>query len=563
VTFESSEDGGANWTVRYTFPGISASLLVARWYTTYSTTARRIYQPRQFGLDSTINLLDCIQGQWVAPNIIRSTAGGGDKIFVGLAGEDGDFRVSMIDSVTFAESSTVLSTGTPDDHNVPALIETLSGQIMAAYATHSLHTFVRTRLSASVNSDDWGAVRTLTTSSTATYMQLARLAGEARIWMLYRIGSSTAGDWVMRYTDDDGVSWSTERLLAPNTYITSVMDPDGEHLRCFAYAHPLVGSNHDIYYFRVNLATGDVVDSQGTVLGNVVDNTGLPTTEVEQHKAVDVSGSTTTRMYDIAGFGVPALLASEFTNELQSTYYRYTYNSDTGLFTRSGAIATSGPAFFASTSDYFGGACFDPDDPDAVYVSRNLETDVGVGSWELVKYATADNGLTWQRVEVMVTSASILQRPYVKAGRLWWNQVPEYTQYTDFESSVRSMLPSSAEPSDDDTTPDAFSFVAQTGVAISSTITSAAITVSGIDTPSPITVTGGQYRKNGGAATSSPGTVVNGDQVQAVHTSSASYLTATNTVVTIGGVSGTFTSTTYSAPVIEPPASRTIRVRSI
>lgn len=102
-----------------------------------------------------------------------------------------------------------------------------------------------------------------------------------------------------------------------------------------------------------------------------------------------------------------------------------------------------------------------------------------------------------------------------------------------------------------DTTPDAFSFTDQSGVSTSSTITSAAITVTGIDAASAITVSGGTYDINAsGSFTADPGTVNNGDTVRARHTSSASYLTATNTIVTIGGVSDTFTSTTRTEPAV-------------
>lgn len=101
----------------------------------------------------------------------------------------------------------------------------------------------------------------------------------------------------------------------------------------------------------------------------------------------------------------------------------------------------------------------------------------------------------------------------------------------------------------DDTTPDAFSFVDQSGVALSSTVTSAAITVSGIDAAAAISVTGGEYDINeSGTFTSDPGTVNNGDTVRAQHTSSASYSTPTNTVITIGGVPDTFTSITIPDP---------------
>lgn len=104
-----------------------------------------------------------------------------------------------------------------------------------------------------------------------------------------------------------------------------------------------------------------------------------------------------------------------------------------------------------------------------------------------------------------------------------------------------------------DTTPAAFSFLDQTGVAVSSTITSAAITVTGINAAAAISVSGGTYSVNGGGFTSSPGTVVNNDAVVVRHTSSGSQSTGVSTVLTIGGVSDTFTSTT-AGPDTTPDA---------
>lgn len=96
-----------------------------------------------------------------------------------------------------------------------------------------------------------------------------------------------------------------------------------------------------------------------------------------------------------------------------------------------------------------------------------------------------------------------------------------------------------------DTTPSAFSFTDQAQVALSAVTTSAAVTPTGYDTASAITITGGEYELNAsGSWTTSAGTISPGDSVKVRHTSSASNLTATNTVLTIGGVSDTFTSTT-------------------
>ncbi len=95
-----------------------------------------------------------------------------------------------------------------------------------------------------------------------------------------------------------------------------------------------------------------------------------------------------------------------------------------------------------------------------------------------------------------------------------------------------------------DGTPDAFTFVDQTYVARNALTESAAITVAGINIATAISVTGGEYQINGGAWTTTAGTVTNGQTVKVRHTSSAGDSTATNTALTIGGVSDTFTSTT-------------------
>jgi len=370
-----------------------------------------------------------IQGQWVVPNIIQTSG----AIYVGYAGTGGQFGVARIPS-SLAVSTTTLATREVDDHNVPAVIQTNSGKMLAVYNRHSLVTSVYNRLSASSDATDWGSERTATASTTATYLHLHRLTGVDRIWILYRVGNSSVGDWVIRYSDDEGATFSTERLLAPNTYLTSVPDPDGVNIRCFAYDHPVNGTDHDIYYFRVNLSTGDVTNSVGTVLGNVVDDTGLPITKGEEHKAVDVTDPVNTRMYELAKVGVPAMVGSEFTEELSGTYYRYTYATSTTPFTRS-AIATSGPAFITATY-YYGGACFDESSQDIVYVARNLSAALGVGSWELVKMQLL-NGV-WERAEIIRTSRNIIARPQVKYGRLWWSEISRYVDYTDFTAAVFS-----------------------------------------------------------------------------------------------------------------------------
>ena len=99
----------------------------------------------------------------------------------------------------------------------------------------------------------------------------------------------------------------------------------------------------------------------------------------------------------------------------------------------------------------------------------------------------------------------------------------------------------------DDSTPDQFTFTDQTNVALSTTITSNAIIISGINTATTISITGGTYSINGGSYTSADGTVNPDDTVTVQQTSSESHSTTTNTTLTIGGISDTFSVTTISS----------------
>lgn len=95
-----------------------------------------------------------------------------------------------------------------------------------------------------------------------------------------------------------------------------------------------------------------------------------------------------------------------------------------------------------------------------------------------------------------------------------------------------------------DTVPDAFAFADRTGIATNVAVVSDAIPVAGINQPAMVSVSGGSYSINGGAFTTAAGTVNAGDQVRVQHLSSSAANAAVNTVLTVGGVSDTFTSTT-------------------
>lgn len=123
-----------------------------------------------------------------------------------------------------------------------------------------------------------------------------------------------------------------------------------------------------------------------------------------------------------------------------------------------------------------------------------------------------------------------------------------------------------------DTTPDAFMFTDVVNANPASVNTSAAITVAGINEAAAISITNGTYSINGGTYTAAAGTVSNGQTVTVKATASTSLSTAVNAVLTIGGVSDTYTVTTIAdtaAPTVQvmfpPPVSlssgTTLKVR--
>jgi len=103
-----------------------------------------------------------------------------------------------------------------------------------------------------------------------------------------------------------------------------------------------------------------------------------------------------------------------------------------------------------------------------------------------------------------------------------------------------------------DYTPGAFSFNAILG-ELSTSYISNAFVVTGINTPSPISIVGGEYSVNFGSFTSAPGGVEAGDIVMVRRVSASTYSTVVTATLTIGGVSAPFSITTKSLDVTMTP----------
>jgi hypothetical protein len=111
---------------------------------------------------------------------------------------------------------------------------------------------------------------------------------------------------------------------------------------------------------------------------------------------------------------------------------------------------------------------------------------------------------------------------------------------------VADTFTSTTEP--DDIKPDPFRFNDVTNALLNSPQVSNSVTIRGIRGDAPVSVTGGEYSVGCTATfTGAAGTISSGETVCVRHTSSALHGTVTDTTLTVGGVSDTFTSTTPAA----------------
>ena len=124
-------------------------------------------------------------------------------------------------------------------------------------------------------------------------------------------------------------------------------------------------------------------------------------------------------------------------------------------------------------------------------------------------------------------------------------QVVCFVDSSGIQSTVYiDYLTAQATYSSGDAVPNAFSFPPVGGVATEALTTATPQTISGISVPAAVSVTNGEWSKNGGPFTDQDGFAVNGDIVNVRQIASSLASTEKITILKVGGVSGYFVTTT-------------------
>lgn len=243
-------------------------------------------------------------------------------------------------------------------------------------------------------------------------------------------------------------------------------------------------------------------------------------------------------LIDLNGDGVPDLAVANFSG-----------NSISVLLNTTPAGATV--ASFAAASDFAVGD--GPRSVTAADLNGDGRPDLAVATFDDTDVAVLLNTTTPGASAASFAPASIVANR--GDNMVLWNPPAAFDSGQGFGAK-------DGGDGDDETGPDRFSFEDRPDVEPDTQITSAIVTITGLRSEAPISVSGGSYSIGCGTKfTSKSGSIRDGQSVCVRHTSSNDFNTATDTTLTVGGVSDTFTSTTL-APDSEPDPFAFVDVRN-
>lgn len=380
------------------------------------------------------------------------------KIITGWVKSDGSIESAMLDPKTQEiRYQTLYEQLQRDDHNNPAFVETKDGNIMAVYTTHSGRDGFFQHISDSLaDIRSFGKptkVHLLDSAELArfpkihvTYANPFRLEKEAQ--RIYCFGRWTGYKPNMMWSDDQGKSWSRSRVFAtrypfdPDNRPYAKYFSDGQsriHI-VFTDGHPRSEPQNSVYYAYYEAGAFYRVD--GSLIRKTED---LPFTYDEASKVYSYQeGEGRAWLADIAQDeqGYPVIL---YTKSPTENDHRYRYARYDGTNWIQHEICKGG-AWFPQTKEgeierephYFGNMSLSPENPNVVYLSREVQ-----GVFEIERWETQNLGKSWTSRAITRGSRYDQVRPYLPRYEsdgqeiVLWMENRRYVHYTDYQSAIR------------------------------------------------------------------------------------------------------------------------------
>ena len=391
-------------------------------------------------------------GGWCWFQDERAVVDEGRIVFGSVASPSGDVTVTTYDVASGKSVVVTLHAGLgSDDHNTPALLILPDGRYLAVYSRHGADRLMRWRLSTKPHdASSWEPERTVDVGAGMTYSNLFRLSMENN--RIYNFHRGRGYDPSYMVSEDAGATWSYGgHLLAnandPKNRIRPYLkyasnNTDAVHFIA-SEAHPQESSATSIYHGY--LKGGKVYRSDGTLVGSLSDGPVEPT-NLTRVFAGDAKNKAWTSDIHLDGDGRPYIAYSVHKS---SEDHRYRYARWDGTRWHDFEISFGGRRLYRGEEHYTGNIALDPNDPDTVYVSADVDPSNGqplrssadgLRHYELFKGTTPDHGRSWAWTPLTKNSSMDNIRPVVpvwnkrQTAILWLRG--SYRSYTDYDLEV-------------------------------------------------------------------------------------------------------------------------------
>ena len=373
-----------------------------------------------------------------------------EQIYFGYLNSQGDVLIGVKNLQTGTISNFVLhDTLEIDDHNVPTILILPDARLMVFYNEHNGNVFMR-KSKFPEDIQAWEEETIVCRESDQyryCYSNPVMLQKENnRIYLIGRKVGPTASfeHWwhYLKYSDDEGKSWSDEIILLDNEgrknppYLKVATDHQSRIDFLFTDGHPKIGS--DVSTFHMYFRQDSFFQTNGKFIQQIL-NLPIPIQSVE--KVYDAS-STQIRswIWDISLYnGIPYITYAHFPSEHDHIYH-YAYWSldhweDHEIVNSGSWMPTLKQGDMVREAHYSGGIVLDPTHPDQIYLSRDI-----LGKFEIEHRAMQSNG-QWDTELLTDNSNKNNVRPYVVYGApsdktfLMWMQ-GNYRHYIDYNTQL-------------------------------------------------------------------------------------------------------------------------------
>lgn len=362
-----------------------------------------------------------------------------NQTYMGWVDRQGNVRINSYNhsNKTMSPAVTLRSALQVDDHASPSILIRPDGRLMVFYSAHN-GGIMYYRIS--TNPEDtswWQNEQTVPGSTWYSYPNPIQLSGEAnKIYLFWR-------DENLRpvfATTTDSINWSAPATLwdSGEQFAYMKVASNGVDRINFAFtnSHPNNTPNNNVYYAYYQ--GGSFYKADGTLIKNLA---GLPLVPAEVDKVYDsVIGGSNGWIWDIAldGSGYPILVYANFPTVNDHRYRYARWNGSTWLdyeITPAGGYIGLG---LIGEAYYSGGVTLDHENPNIVYLSREVS-----GVFEVEKWTTATGGATWSSQVITSGSSEDNLRPLVPRGHssdelgLIWMK-GSYPTYISYATSLNT-----------------------------------------------------------------------------------------------------------------------------